>query len=74
MEGLDPEGKKITIKTDGLLSICIQHEIDHLDGKLFIDRLSPIKANRLKAKIKKMGYPEDSEEQAQEPEVEEVNQ
>lgn len=63
VEGLDVNGNKILIKTDGLLSICIQHEIDHLDGKLFLDRLSPIKANRLKAKIKKMGYPDpDTEE------------
>lgn len=74
VEGLDPDGKKITIKTDGLLAICIQHEIDHLDGKLFIDRLSPIKANRLKAKIKKMGYPDPDDESEKEPEVEEVSQ
>jgi peptide deformylase len=62
VEGLDAEGKPMMIETDGLLSICIQHEIDHLDGKLFIDRLSPIKANRLKAKIKKLGYPDPEEE------------
>lgn len=61
VEALDHEGKKITIKTDGLLSICIQHEIDHLDGKLFIDRLSPIKSSRVKAKIKKFGYPDPHE-------------
>ncbi len=58
VDALDLEGKKITIKTDGLLAICIQHEIDHLDGKLFIDRLSPIKSARLKSKIKKFGYPD----------------
>ena len=40
LKGLDIEGKSFTIQTDGLLAICIQHEIDHLDGKLFIDRLS----------------------------------
>src|SRR5690606_28445306 len=40
VEALNEKGEKITIKTDGLLAICIQHEIDHLDGKLFIDRLS----------------------------------
>lgn len=39
--------------TDGLLAICIQHEIDHLDGKLFIDYLSPLKYQRLKKKINK---------------------
>lgn len=44
------------LETDGLLSICIQHEIDHLDGKLFLDRLSFVKAKRLKSEIKKHGY------------------
>ena len=62
VEGLDVHGQPLIIETDGLLAICIQHEIDHLDGKLFIDRLSPIKANRLKAKIKKVGYPEADEQ------------
>lgn len=57
VEALNIDGKKILIKTDGLLAICIQHEIDHLDGKLFIDRLSPIKSARVKSKIKKFGYP-----------------
>lgn len=65
VEALDINGKKITIKTDGLLAICIQHEIDHLDGKLFIDRLSLVKSNRIKSKIKKYGYP-DPEEQDEE--------
>lgn len=54
---LNEKGEQCSLKTDGLLSICIQHEIDHLDGKLFIDRLSTIKSNRVKAKIKKHGYP-----------------
>lgn len=58
VEGLDREGLPLSLKLDGLLSICMQHEIDHLDGKVFIDRLSPIKSKRLKAKIKKLGYPE----------------
>ena len=58
VEGLNLKGEKLAIQTDGLLSICIQHEIDHLDGKLFIDHLSPIKANLMKSKIKKRGYPE----------------
>ena len=52
----DIHGSAKELETDGLLSICIQHEIDHLDGKLFIDRLSMIKANRVKNKIKKYGY------------------
>jgi peptide deformylase len=58
IQGLDIDGKEFTVTTDGLLAICLQHEIDHLDGKLFIDRLTPIRANRLKAKIKKFGYPD----------------
>ena len=40
-------------QADGLLSVCIQHEIDHLDGKLFIDYLSPLKRQRLMKKIEK---------------------
>ncbi len=49
----------IFIRTDGLLSICLQHEIDHLNGRLFIDHLSFIKAQKLKEEIKKNGYPEE---------------
>ena len=45
--------KTIVAKAEGLLAICIQHEIDHLDGKLFIDYLSPLKRNRLRKKINK---------------------
>lgn len=55
---LNVKGKLEKIVVDGLLAICIQHEIDHLDGKLFIDRLSPIKSLRIKNRIKKVGYPE----------------
>ncbi len=58
VKALDIDGKEIRFTTDGLLAICIQHEIDHLDGKLFIDRLSPIKSARIKSKIKKFGYPD----------------
>jgi len=66
--GLDREGQPMTLKLDGLLSICMQHEIDHLEGKVFIDRLSPIKSKRLKAKIKKFGYPDPVDKET-EPEV-----
>jgi peptide deformylase len=71
VKALDIEGKEIHFTTDGLLSICIQHEIDHLDGKLFIDRLSPIKSARIKSKIKKFGYPDPSKNQLTEEEIEE---
>lgn len=58
VEGLNRQGQKVCIKTDGVLSVCLQHEIDHLDGKLFIDHLSPLKTSRLRAEIKKHGYPD----------------
>ena len=53
----DLNGKEFTIKTDGLLAICIQHEMDHLKGMLFIDHISFTKSNRIKNQIKKSGYP-----------------
>jgi peptide deformylase len=46
------------VKADGLLGICIQHEMDHLEGTLFIDHLSFIKNNKIKSQIKKYGYPD----------------
>lgn len=63
VEALDINGKPIHIEADGLLGVCIQHEIDHLDGKLFIERLSVIKMNRIKNKIRKEGYPSRDEEE-----------
>ncbi len=56
------EGKQISFKVDGLLAICIQHELDHLEGTLFIDHLSFIKSQRIKTQIKKHGYPAKEEE------------
>ena len=50
---LNLDGEVIEDETDGLRAVCIQHEIDHLDGKLFIDYLSPIKKQRLRKKIEK---------------------
>lgn len=47
-------GKNFELEIKGLLAICIQHEIDHLDGKLFIDYLSPLKRQRIKQKIAKL--------------------
>ena len=66
VEALNAKGETFKIKTDGLLSICIQHEIDHLDGKLFIDRLSVVKSGRIKKQIKKHGYPERKKDDEQE--------
>ncbi|MCC2678073.1 MAG: polypeptide deformylase [Pseudobdellovibrio sp.] len=53
----DVDGKEIRIVTDGLLAICIQHEMDHLKGTLFIDHISFTKSNKIKNQIKKKGYP-----------------
>lgn len=50
---LDGDGKPFEIETDGLLAVCIQHEIDHLQGRLFIQYLSRLKQNRIAAKFKK---------------------
>ncbi|MCH9689763.1 MAG: peptide deformylase [Gammaproteobacteria bacterium] len=49
----DPTGKTFEITADGLLGHCFQHEIDHLNGKLFIDHLSPIKRAMAKKKLEK---------------------
>ena len=46
-------GSEFTLEAEGLLAICIQHEIDHLDGKLFVDYLSALKQSRLKKRIQK---------------------
>lgn len=52
----DINGKTIEFTVDGLLAICIQHEMDHLKGTLFIDHLSFLKSNKIKNQIKKHGY------------------
>lgn len=65
VKALDRQGNPMEFEVDGLMSVCIQHENDHLDGKLFVDRLSPIKSQRLISKIRKFGYPE-REAEAQE--------
>ncbi len=49
-----PDEKELTIEADGLLAVALQHEIDHLDGKLFIDHLSSLKRDLYKRKLKKM--------------------
>jgi peptide deformylase len=57
MKAQDVNGKEFTVKADGLLAICMQHELDHLEGTLFIDHLSFVKSNKIKTQIKKHGYP-----------------
>ncbi len=53
VRALDRNGHPFEIDTDGLLAVCIQHEVDHLDGKLFVDYLSELKRQRLRKKIEK---------------------
>ena len=54
VKALDKQGEPFKLTTDGLLAVCIQHEIDHLDGKLFVDYLSPLKRNRIRKKLERM--------------------
>ena len=53
MTALDRTGTPFETTADGLLAVCIQHEMDHLDGKLFVDYLSPLKQSRLRKKLEK---------------------
>jgi len=53
VEALDVEGKPFTLEAEGLLAVCIQHEMDHLLGKVFVEYLSPLKQNRIKTRMKK---------------------
>ncbi len=54
IRALDREGNSFELEADGLLAICIQHEMDHLVGKLFIDYLSPMKRQRIRQKVEKL--------------------
>ena len=53
VEFQDLDGKACTLEADGLLAVCIQHEIDHLDGKVFVDHLSQLKQTRIRSKLAK---------------------
>lgn len=53
VKALDRNGNAFEMEADGLLAICIQHEIDHLNGKLFVDYLSPLKRDRIRKKLEK---------------------
>ena len=52
-KALDEKGQSRVIEADGLLAVCIQHEMDHLMGKVFVEYLSPLKRNRIKTKLAK---------------------
>ncbi|NKB63084.1 MAG: peptide deformylase [Gammaproteobacteria bacterium] len=53
IQAMDIDGNSFELEAEGLLSVCIQHEIDHLDGKVFVDYLSRMKQDRVKKKLKK---------------------
>lgn len=53
VESLDREGNTQQFEAEGLLAVCIQHELDHLDGKLFVDYLSKLKRQRIRSKLEK---------------------
>lgn len=51
---LDRDGNPFELEPDGLMAVCIQHEMDHLNGRLFVDYLSPLKRNRIRRKLEKL--------------------
>lgn len=51
VQALDRHGRPQTLEAEGLLAVCVQHEIDHLQGKVFVEYLSPLKRNRIKTKL-----------------------
>jgi peptide deformylase len=54
IDALNLDGQPFSMQADGLLAVCIQHEMDHLDGKLFVDYLSPLKRQRIRDKMSKL--------------------
>ncbi|MFN3751131.1 MAG: peptide deformylase [Thiobacillus sp.] len=54
VRALDRDGKPFELAADGLLAVCIQHEMDHLQGKVFVDYLSSLKRNRIKTRLMKL--------------------
>ncbi|CAI07788.1 peptide deformylase [Aromatoleum aromaticum] len=53
VRALDERGEPFELEAEGLLAVCIQHEIDHLDGRVFVEYLSPLKLGRIKARLAK---------------------
>ncbi|MFN0000538.1 MAG: peptide deformylase [Betaproteobacteria bacterium] len=54
VSALDRDGKARVVEASGLLAVCIQHEMDHLMGRIFVEYLSPLKRNRIKTKMRKL--------------------
>jgi peptide deformylase len=67
LRAFTPDQKEIRLEAEGLLAVCLQHEIDHLDGKLFIDRISRLKRDLYRRKLKKMEKDGTIEEAASRP-------
>jgi peptide deformylase len=61
VQALDLDGKPQVYEAEGMLAVCIQHEMDHLMGKVFVEYLSPLKRNRIKTKMIKQKKDEDRE-------------
>ena len=54
VNALNEQGEAFTLEAEGLLAVCLQHELDHLEGKLFVDYLSTLKRQRIKTKLQKL--------------------
>lgn len=64
VEATDPDGAPVTLEARGLEARVVQHELDHLDGILFIDRLPPVQRDRIKRRIQREGLPRDAPQHA----------
>jgi peptide deformylase len=64
IEAINLEGQAFELEADELLAVCIQHEMDHLNGKLFVDYLSPLKRQRAREKVEKVVRQRDKEKVA----------
>ena len=60
VRAMDADGKPVSFEATGLKARIVQHELDHLDGVLFIDRLPPVTRDRIKKKIQKEGFPKET--------------
>ena len=56
VSALDRDGRRFTLEAEGLLAVCIQHEMDHLEGKVFVEYLSRLKQQRILAKLRKQQH------------------
>jgi peptide deformylase len=64
VQAMDAQGELRTVEAEGLLAVCIQHELDHLLGKVFVEYLSPLKRNRIKSKLLKQQREDEREARA----------